>query len=76
LHKLLIRFLAHDLLNADRSEDFHGALADLRRSRMNCGASVMLDGQGADTVMAEQERGRHSHQAASGNQDGNVYFIH
>src|SRR5437764_12961465 len=64
LHELLVGFLPDDLLDADAPEDLHGPLADLRRARMNGRAAMMLNGERANAVVAEQQRRGHAHKAA------------
>ena len=76
LHELVVRFLPHDLFDADSPEDLHRALADLRRARMDRGAAVMFDGERADAMVAEQQRGRHPDQAAADDEDGDFAIGH
>ena len=70
LDELLGRPPAHDLFHAHRSEDFHGALGDLRGARMDGGSAMMLHHQRAHAVVAEQHRARHADQAATDDEDG------
>ena len=76
LHKLLIGFLAHDLFDADRPEDFHRSLVDLRRSRMDRGSPMVFDGERTDAVMPEEHRRRQSNKTAADNQNRNFDISH
>jgi len=69
LVELLGGLLHHDLLDAHRTEDFHGALMNQGRARMNCCAAMVLYRECANSVMGQQQRGGHSHQAAADNKD-------
>ena len=69
LDELLVGFVAHDLFDADRAQDLHRALGDLRRARMDCRPAMMFDGECGNPVMAEQQRGGHADEAAADDQD-------
>ena len=69
---MFIGFVAHNLLDADRPEDFHRPLVDLRGARMDRCSPMVFDGERTNTVMAQQQRRRKSDETAPNNQNG--YF--
>src|SRR4029078_1950552 len=72
LDELLVGLLSNDLLDADRAQNLHRPLRDLRGTRVNGGAPVVLDGKRRNAVMAEQHRRGHAHETAADDQDWNL----
>ena len=64
------------VLQADRAVRLDRALVDQCGARVDRGAAVPLDDERGHTVMPEEHRRRQSDEAASDDQDGNVFVLH
>src|SRR6185437_14631669 len=76
LHELFGRPPADGLFQAGGAEQLDRALVGERGARMYRRTAVILYGQGTDAVLRQKQRSRHSHQAASTDQDRNFDFAH